>query len=496
MNKTVDSIIGIMSKHWKLVALFAMALTLAIAMLQSVGRSVWFDEGYSIMVAQQPIPDLIRLTSVDAHPPVFYLLLKAWGALFGWSELSLRLSSALTGALTVGVMIALVRKLFSPKTAIVAAPFLVLAPFLARYNYEIRMYALVALIGAVATWVLVTAVKTKATKWWIAYALLVALGMYTLYMSVVFWLAHVVWLAWQSRRDGKPIIRQKYWLWYGLAVVLFLPWAPTVVYQLLHSALPPYMSAVTITELVNVVTMYMGYSAFWQTGAWLSVGIFIAVVSFFVIFARVWRMASKKYRSGILLLIFCFVVGIAFYAVISLPPSMPRFIERYAMHIAPYFYALIGVMVAFGWRMGNRVPVVLLAASSLAVLVYGQVALMQAGNFNFQRLQSVQAKSIRHEVGCDQTTFITSGPYGYIDSWYDMRGCDLKFYYPWDTALTGGYAPLDKSDKRITSTKGIDSKRIVFIYYNDSTDFMAPDGRYKKIGTQDIDQTHLILYER
>lgn len=495
MKRVAEVAFLILVRRWKLVAVVAMFLALAIAMLQSVGRSVWFDEGYSIMLTQRPITEILSLTAVDAHPPLYYLFLKLWGTLFGWSELSLRLSSAVVGALSVGIMIALVRKLFTPKVAVVVAPFLVLAPFLARYNYEIRMYALVALIGIAATWVLAVAYRSGQRKWWLAYALLVVLGMYTLYMSVVFWIAHVVWLMYQSHTGKKSFFKQSYWLYYGLAIVLFLPWLPTVVQQLQNSALPPYMTAVTFTELINILGMLLSYNAEWQIGPWLSIGLITFAAFFVYVFAKVWRSVSMRYRQGLLLLVLGFMAGIVFYAIISLPPAPPRFMERYTLHIAPFVYAVIGVIIALGWRLGYKIAAGLLGGVTIILLVFGQVTLHGQGNFNFQRVQSPQAKTIRQDMGCDQTTYVMAGPYGYIDMWYDFQGCEVKFYYPWEVTLTGGFAPLNGSPQLIRGTEVLNSKRIIFVYFDDSTDFLTPDGRYKQVGQHDYGSVYIQVFE-
>lgn len=491
-----DVAFSIVVRRWKIVAIVAMAMALAIAMLQSIGRSVWFDEGYSIMLTQRSIGDILSLTAVDAHPPFYYLFLKAWAALFGWSELSLRLSSAVVGAASVGIMIALVRKLFTPKVAVIVAPFLVLAPFLARYNYEMRMYALVALIGIAASWVLVVAYHSGQRKWWLLYALLVLLGMYTLYMSVVFWIAHVIWLAYQSYTHKKPILMQRHWLYYGLAVLLFLPWAPTVIQQLQNSALPPYMTAVTFTELVNILGMLLTYNAEWQIGPWLSIGLLAFAALFIYVFAKVWRFVTPEYRQGLLLLVLGFAAGLIFYALISLPPAPPRFMERYTLHIAPFAYAVIGVIIALGWRLGFKRSAGSLGVLTVVLLVFGQVTLFSQGNYNFQRVQAPQAKTIRQDMGCDQTTYVMAGPYGYIDMWYDFQGCDIKFYYPWEVTLTGGFAPLNGSEQLIRGTDAITSRRIIFVYFDDSTDFLTPDPRYRQVGQHDYGSVYIQVFER
>ena len=177
-----------------LTTIVAAFLVFIIAMVFGLSQSTWFDEGYSILLAQQPVGELIALTSVDAHPPLYYLLLKVWIMVFGLSDMSLRASSALCGALAIVTTALLLRKLFTAKVAIATLPFLVLAPFMLRYDYEIRMYALVLLIGVIATYVLVKARESSRTAWWVVYGALVAIGMYTLYMSVVFWLAHLTFV--------------------------------------------------------------------------------------------------------------------------------------------------------------------------------------------------------------------------------------------------------------------------------------------------------------
>ncbi|RYX79168.1 hypothetical protein EON76_00390 [bacterium] len=505
MKKKVETISGLIVRQWRLFFILAGGATFSLALFLSIGWSVWFDEGYSIMLAQRPIHELISLTAVDAHPPVYYLFLKVWASVLGWSELSLRASSAITGAVAVFFLLLVIRKLFSTKVALVSIFFVVIAPFMLRYDYEIRMYALVTCICMIATWVMLRAVESHNYRWWIVYATLVTLGMYTLYMSVVIWLAHVVWLLWNSWRAQqmtkkklsiKEFVRRPYVAAYGAAVFAFLPWLPTVISQLTSSALPPYMSAMTATALMNIVSMSIGYTIIWQIGAWISVGLVTILVLYALLFKDVWRVASARYRSGIVLLLLGFIVSILFYTIISLPPNPPRFMERYMVHSILFFYASLGIIVALGWRIGKTVKAGVLGLLCIAMLIGGVVKLDQVGNYNFQRVQKVQAKEVRAQIGCEQTTFITADPYGYIDMWYDMQGCNLRSFQPSPVVYKGGYAPMNGSSQLVSSTDDIDSRRIAFVYFDDSVDVLIPDSRYQKIGERSIDATHITLYER
>src|SRR3989338_2895946 len=501
MKKRFESVVSLLLRNWMLLFGIAGLATFALAMSLSIGWSVWFDEGYSIMVAQRPVHELIGLTAVDAHPPLYYMYLKVWASVFGWSELSLRASSAIVGAIAVFFMLLIVRKLFSTKTALVTCFFVVAAPFLLRYDYEIRMYALVTCIGMIATWVMLRAsdASIHSKKWWVGYAALVAIGMYTLYMSVVIWLAHLIWLVWRSKSENKDIgriVREPYILAYSAAAVAFLPWVPTVISQLTSSALPPYMSAMTATALMNIISMSVSYTIIWQIGAWISVGIVVALSLFIILFRDIWIVASTKYKSGLLLLLLGFIVSIVFYTLISLPPNPPRFMERYMAHTIVFMYALLGVVVALGWRIGKHGKVGIFALVCGVLLVGGVTKLDQVGNYNFQRVQKVQAKEVRAQIGCEQTTFVTADPYGYIDMWYDFQGCDIRSYQPIPVTYAGGYAPMNGSSQLISTTDDIDSRRIVFVYFDDSTDTLVPDARYQKVGERSIDNTHLTIYER
>lgn len=67
-----------------------------------------WDEGWSIALASLPPRDIIRLTALDVHPPLYYLLLKPWLAL-GLDDLWVRAPGALAGTLAVPLAAAAAR---------------------------------------------------------------------------------------------------------------------------------------------------------------------------------------------------------------------------------------------------------------------------------------------------------------------------------------------------------------------------------------------------
>ena len=46
--------------------------------------SLWYDETVSTFLAGSPLPELIRHTAGDIHPPLYYALLRGWLLLMGY----------------------------------------------------------------------------------------------------------------------------------------------------------------------------------------------------------------------------------------------------------------------------------------------------------------------------------------------------------------------------------------------------------------------------
>lgn len=133
------------------------AIAMALCMWIGMGQSVWFDEAYSILVARHAPAEIIGLAAADTHPPAYYLVLHAWAGVWGWGEFALRSLSVLAYGLSLLLAGVLVRRMFGTRAAVLTSIFLLFAPLLMRYGFEIRMYSLASLIGLVATWLMLSA---------------------------------------------------------------------------------------------------------------------------------------------------------------------------------------------------------------------------------------------------------------------------------------------------------------------------------------------------
>ncbi|HYP53927.1 MAG TPA: glycosyltransferase family 39 protein [Pyrinomonadaceae bacterium] len=137
---------------------FACALALyAFARLWHLSSaSLDTDEVFALLAVRRGWPDFLDPVAAAAHPPLFYVLLKAWVALGGESRLWLRLLPALASVSSVVPFALLCRRLnVRPAAANVALALLAVNSFLVAQAQRARMYGLLELFALASLWLFV-----------------------------------------------------------------------------------------------------------------------------------------------------------------------------------------------------------------------------------------------------------------------------------------------------------------------------------------------------
>ena len=465
-------------RHWRLWTILAMGATFALTLWLGLKQSVWFDEAYSISLIKQSYDQLISLTAVDVHPPLYYVLLKLWTEVFGMGEVALRSFSALCGALSVGVGLILTKRLFGLKVMVLATPLLTLSPYLLRYAFEIRMYVLASLIGIAATCVLVRAVQAtnRKTLWWIGYSVLVAAGMYTLYYLAFVWAAHVIWLLYLhfSRKTTTSFFKQPWILAYLGAVVLYLPWIPTFLEQLRSPALSGISQRVGWEQLTDIFSFMFTYQPHWTLRPWGYVFIYALLAFFVYVVVRAFQRAGPL-RPYLWLLLLYFAVPIILLALGSIPPLRPMFLVRYTSHFVIAGSLLLAASLIIAYR--PRIRYAVLATVALTgVMLVGVYNLNQRGNYNFETLSRPQTRQAVEALGnkCQPDSVIMAGsPLIYFELQYYLPNCDIKFYSSHPIGPGGGYATIYQSPKQYYNRDPINATTVYMIYAGQRPDLPA-----------------------
>jgi 4-amino-4-deoxy-L-arabinose transferase-like glycosyltransferase len=192
-------------------------------------RSLWADEGWTMLLSQGPgLGTITRTMAHDQHPPLFFILFRLWRSATGDTELATRYFSVLIGMLAIAGVYQLGRELFNPSVGVLAALMLALSDLHIDLSQEVRHYSLLA--------TLIIWSSLFYVRWWfrptrtnrIGYVLASIALLYTHYLGgyvLIAQLIHMLIMVRPRRRllDGLFL--------FGAICLGFLPWLPVVIDQ-------------------------------------------------------------------------------------------------------------------------------------------------------------------------------------------------------------------------------------------------------------------------
>ncbi len=148
----------------------------------------WFDETFSLRLAEFSLQELISRSAQDTHPPLFFIGLKLWSAVVGQSPWMARFWSVLWSLGAVACAFCFVREAGTSQgdrgrgltAAVIAALLLALSPLQLTWAQQVRMYAPVECLSVLSTWLLWRAIQNPNCKSrWVWFAVVEIIGLYT-----------------------------------------------------------------------------------------------------------------------------------------------------------------------------------------------------------------------------------------------------------------------------------------------------------------------------
>jgi 4-amino-4-deoxy-L-arabinose transferase-like glycosyltransferase len=294
------------------------------------GESLFVDEAGSWAQAKDGLIDLIKRTANDNYPPLHNLVLFAVIKVFGDSEWTLRLPSALFGIANIGLLYWLATMTVGRAAGLIGAVLLAVAPFHLYYSQEGRMYALLALAATLyaATCFHYLRGPSFSRGAWMALAGL--LLVYSHPYGTLDWIAIALAFA-MFVLPSASLPRRALLIWKLSNVVIatgFAPWALILAYRAGVIAskgfwIPP-LTVGSIREELEAVM-----------GGWLFTGVILVGVALGIV---------GRLRREVLVLYVWILAPIAIGIVASIL-STPVFLDRYLIGSLPPLFLL----AAFGW---------------------------------------------------------------------------------------------------------------------------------------------------
>jgi mannosyltransferase len=313
--------------------------------------SYWGDEAASIMSAERPLSTLFpMLGRIDAVHGLYYLFLHGWIELFGASELSTRLPSAIGVGLAAAGTVVLAFLLFDRRIAVIAGLVFAVLPRVTYMGAEARSYALGTAIAVWLTVLLVVLLTRRAVSpaLWVLYSLGFTLAIYSFLYIILLGIVHAIVLL--SLTRSRTLVRR----WLGAASIGVVLALPVIVYALGQHGQISFLAG---RPSFSPQLVFIGQ---WFSSSWLAILCWALIAIAVLTAVRTWlRGSPRRMPLGMLLAVSWLVIP-TLLLVLGNVFVAPMYTSRYPSFCTPAVAILVGVGIAALTRKWIQVVVVAL----------------------------------------------------------------------------------------------------------------------------------------
>jgi uncharacterized membrane protein len=207
-------------------ALLVIVLIGALLRVYHLGtQGLWGDEIVSVWEAKMSLSQIVPVvTGAERSPPLYFLILHFWIALFGTSEVAVRLLSVLFGVLAIPIIYLLGRLLFKEEVGLLAALILAFSTLNVQYSQEARMYSLMVLLALLSMYFFTHFLQRRTVPILVGYIVCTTLLLYTHEYGVFVVIAQNIYLLTLLLLSHERAFRLRDWI--GLQALLVAFFCP------------------------------------------------------------------------------------------------------------------------------------------------------------------------------------------------------------------------------------------------------------------------------
>ena len=298
-------------------------------------NTFWVDETWSIRLARMTLPDMVKKTATDMHPPLFYMLAMALNRLLGDNGPAYHLSALIPYMGILFLACTEIRRQFGLGPAFLLVTVMSLMPEPLYFNVEVRMYSLGAFLVLTAYLALRRILTRNRLPEWVIFSLASLGAAYTHYYALISVAFFYLILVIPSLGDRK--FRRRTAITWGAAVVGYLPWLGVLLKSLVSTAREWWLKE--IPKLSECLLYFFE--------SWYLAGLFGLIVAAYL-FISVRQRKGKEEKTLISpdsLWVLAGLASLAGTAAVGLVLSYavrPFFVIRYLYPLTPVVFLILG----------------------------------------------------------------------------------------------------------------------------------------------------------
>lgn len=350
-------------KHFKTILCLLTVLCTVLCVVLCQGELVWADEAYSLGMIRNSYADMCKTTALDVHPPLYYILLKAFATPFSNKILAGKIFSLIPFVITCAFGGVQIKKLFNAKAGLIFSFLFISSPFLQQYTVEIRMYSLSALFVFCNAVFAYKAYVFNGKKDWVLYTFFGLASAYTHYFALVS-VGIIYGMLFFAILIKKRELIKPWVITAIMTVILYIPWLRLFIIQLKYKMDNEYwIEPITLKTIKSYFIEMFGV----RKNLWTAV---TALICYVMMLAGLYKKEKNQYIPAMLsasVPALTLATGLlASFAV------RPVFVVRYLAPSVPLLFAAAAIGLSFikKWQISALIFVIL---SSISVWNYTYV---------------------------------------------------------------------------------------------------------------------------
>ena len=378
-------------------------------LLAAFHEDIWFDESYSVAIANHSFSEIWTITGNDVHPPLYYWMLHIIELIFGSNVIIYRLFSVLAIAILGIIGYTHIRKDFGEKVGILYSFLTFFLPVMSTYSQEVRMYSWACLFVAIMSiygyriyrLIKENKGKEKEETWKktqlknvIIFGIFSIFCCYTHYYSLVTaFVVNLVLLIYliKNRKESANVFRN--FIILGIIqVALYIPWLFYLVGQMQHVG-GGFWITLGLSTAVEVPSFQFRrqLDTVFTFNAQTIIALVASILMYIYIAFRIYKAKKNKeeIKPGILA-IGLYVTIILLMLIMSL--IQPILFSRYLLVLTgPYIFFL-------AYFMAKESKKIVTAVICLIILVLGTISNIENININYDESNMKQIEYLRENI--------------------------------------------------------------------------------------------------